>query len=248
MGTDPIDELVARASRVKEGAFADVRVDARARDALAELFTLGRGDAAALPAATPSRRRMRRGVVAGIIAAVLTATTAAATGWISARTGVEAGGGENGTGEMIRLDGSDLGEVIDRLSRGIPLPPGGSFDRWEKKLDPGQTSTSGLEKRHRIRRLVPMDDLLAGRLPTRRYGRDGPSADRSGRDSRMASVCDRRDHQAAGTARGGRTAGGPCSVPAGLRHQLRPHALAGRPRGWLSDRSPDVRRGARPSM
>lgn len=148
MATDRIDELVARLSKVSDDTLAEVRVDAR------EVLAAVRGvvlDGAGATASGPApRRRVRRGVVAGIVAAALTVTTATAAGWISARTGVEADGSqEMGTGELIRLDGSDLESVVDRLSRGIPLPPGGGFGAWAQRqgdMDPTTMSSSGLRQ------------------------------------------------------------------------------------------------------
>lgn len=146
MATDRIDELVARRSKVSDETLAEVPVDARG--VLGALRDVGLDHAGANASAPAPRRRARRGVVAGIVAAALTVTTATAAGWISARTGVEADGSQDmGTGEMIRLDGSDLDAVVDRLSRGIPVPPGGGFQEWtqgQRGTDPTTMSSSGL--------------------------------------------------------------------------------------------------------
>lgn len=75
----------------------------------------------------PSRPRRNRVAIA-IAAAILgTATLAAATGVLT-RTGIAAGGGEAGSGELLRLDADDAPEVLVELGADIPLPPGGSFD------------------------------------------------------------------------------------------------------------------------
>ncbi len=147
MATDRIDELVARRSKVSDDTLAEVRVDAR--EVLWALRDVGLDHAGVTASEPAPRRRVRRGVVSGIVAAALTVTTATAAGWISARTGVEADGDGQGTGEMIRLDGSDLDAVVDRLRRGIPLPPGGGFEAWtqgQREMDPTTMSSSTLRQ------------------------------------------------------------------------------------------------------
>jgi hypothetical protein len=146
MEPDRIDVMMKRASRVSTSALDAARVDTVAHEALEELLTLGRDHAP--PHADHHPRKVRRGVVAGILAAALAGTTGAvAAGWIPAHTGVQADGStEMGSGKMIRMDGSDLDQVLDRLSQGIPFPSAASFDRTKKALRQPDTiqSTEGL--------------------------------------------------------------------------------------------------------
>jgi hypothetical protein len=134
MEPDGIDLMMAEASRVSSVALDDVKMDAVAHEALEEVLTLGREQDLATSLVDRPPRKVRRGVVAGILAAALAGTTGAvATGWIPAHTGVEADGSkEMGSGEMIAMDGSDLDEVVDRLSRGIPFPSTASLDRTKQ--------------------------------------------------------------------------------------------------------------------
>jgi hypothetical protein len=58
----------------------------------------------------------------------------AARAQVEARTGEFGSGGEDGTGERIRLDSLDAPEVILELAEGIELPPGHAFDRVIENL------------------------------------------------------------------------------------------------------------------
>jgi hypothetical protein len=85
--------------------------------------------------ARPRRNRRLNLVFALVVVAVGTAAA------VMARTGIPStlcwstDGGEwtcDGT-ELIRLDGVDAATVVDEIAAGIPLPPGGTFDRWKAK-------------------------------------------------------------------------------------------------------------------
>jgi hypothetical protein len=148
MEPDRIDVMMKRASRVSSSALDAVKMDTVAHGALEELLTLGRDQDRATSLVARPPKKVRRGVVAGILAAALAGTTGAvAAGW-TAHTRVEADGStEMGSGELIRLDASDLDQVLVRLSQGIPFPSAASFDRAKeniRQVEPTQTSTSSL--------------------------------------------------------------------------------------------------------
>jgi hypothetical protein len=65
---------------------------------------------------------------------------------IRAHTGEFGTGGEEGTGERIRLDAPDAPEVILELAEGIELPPGKTFDRLIENLpeEPTEQTEEGI--------------------------------------------------------------------------------------------------------
>lgn len=65
---------------------------------------------------------------------------------VEARTGESGTGGEEGTGEWIRLDSPDAPEVILELAEGIELPPGHTFDRVIENLpeEPTEQTEQGI--------------------------------------------------------------------------------------------------------
>ncbi len=103
-----------------------------------------------LPRVTARQRRglRRGGAVALLVATAGVATAGATTNWFSARTGRSASTVEPGdSGEILRLHGTDIGAVIDRMAGDIPLPPGASFDAFEAAIaadEPSAESATGL--------------------------------------------------------------------------------------------------------
>jgi hypothetical protein len=73
------------------------------------------------------RRRVIIAVTTVVTMGLGTGAAAAAGVGPFARTGRQAAGGENGTGEIIRTDASDALGVIARVGEGVPLPPGASL-------------------------------------------------------------------------------------------------------------------------
>lgn len=65
---------------------------------------------------------------------------------LRARTGESGVGGEEGSGEWIRLDAPDAPEVILDLADGIELPPGQTFDRLLENLpqEPTEQTVEGV--------------------------------------------------------------------------------------------------------
>lgn len=95
------------------------------------------------PRAAMSRTKRRRLVAAGIglsCAAALGAPAAADV--LTARTGVFGQGGEDGRGEILRLDAPDIADVYRRHQASVPLPPGGTWtDMMARVTDPGRGTT-----------------------------------------------------------------------------------------------------------
>jgi hypothetical protein len=97
------------------------------------------------------RRRLRRRTI-GVALTVATAVAApvAAATVIAAHTGRFGHGGEEGTGEMIRLDSPQFPQVLDRIRQqeALPLPAGsdwtGLLGQFEAVHGPSLESTSGL--------------------------------------------------------------------------------------------------------
>jgi hypothetical protein len=73
--------------------------------------------------------------------------TAAAMSDLRARTGKFGTGGEEGFGELIRLDAPDAPDVILELAEGIELPPGQTFDRMIENLpdEPTEQTEAGIK-------------------------------------------------------------------------------------------------------
>lgn len=73
--------------------------------------------------------------------------TAAAMSDLRARTGRFGTGGEEGSGEWIRLDAPDAPDVILELAEGIELPPGQTFDRVIANLpdEPTEQTEDGIK-------------------------------------------------------------------------------------------------------
>lgn len=95
----------------------------------------------------PSRRR--RALAALCVVGVLGAGAGvAAANGLFARTGRHATGGEDGTGEVIRVDAPDAPAVVAQLGAGLPLPPGVSIDDVTAPFlggEPTEQAESGLE-------------------------------------------------------------------------------------------------------
>lgn len=80
-----------------------------------------------------------------LLTAVVTASTTPGTE-LRARTGEFGTGGEEGSGEWIRLDAPDAPEVIFEMAEGIELPPGHTFDRVIQNLpeEPSEQTEDGI--------------------------------------------------------------------------------------------------------
>ncbi len=143
MTEDRVGELLRVADPVQEGDLSSESVHvalAALRDDIRDL------DRAAVPI---SRRRGRRRLVLGLAAiAVAGSATVAAAGaaGVFTHTGRQAEGGENGTGEYLRLDAADAGAVLSEMGADIPLPPGATFDGIEDRLPdtPVEQASSGV--------------------------------------------------------------------------------------------------------
>jgi hypothetical protein len=104
-----MDDLLARAATVSDTHLAEL--------------SLGP------PPAPGLSRRRRRTLAAGIgLSCAVALGAPAAAGVLNARTGVVAQGGEDGHGEMLRMDAPDVREVYEQHLSDVPLPPGGSWD------------------------------------------------------------------------------------------------------------------------
>jgi hypothetical protein len=88
------------------------------------------------PAPRPVSHRRKRWAVAGAGLAVAVAAVGvpAAAGEFTARTGVPASGGEEGTSERIRLDAPDVGDVYQQYIDEHELPPGGTWDAFRARM------------------------------------------------------------------------------------------------------------------
>jgi hypothetical protein len=87
------------------------------------------------PAPRPAPRRRKRLVAAGVgLAAAVAVGVPAAAGQFTARTGVPASGGEEGTSERIRLDAPDVGDVYAQYTSRKKLPPGGTWDAFHDRM------------------------------------------------------------------------------------------------------------------
>jgi hypothetical protein len=87
------------------------------------------------PAPRPPARRRKRLVAAGIgLTAAVAIGVPAAAGQFTARTGVPASGGEEGTSERIRLDAPDVGDVYAEYTSKKTLPPGGTWDAFHERM------------------------------------------------------------------------------------------------------------------
>src|SRR5699024_7722986 len=108
------DELVARAAPVTDE----------------QLAGLSLGEA---PRPVAARRRKRWAAAgAGLVVAAAIGVPAAA-GEFTARTGVPASGGEEGTSERIDIAAPDVGDVYREHFREHELPPGGTWDAFLKR-------------------------------------------------------------------------------------------------------------------
>lgn len=143
MTEDRVGELLRVADPVQEGdlssgsvhaALAALRDDIRDLDRVSVPITRRRG-----------RRRLVLGLAAIAVAGSATVAAAGAAG-VFTHTGRQAEGGENGTGEYLRLDAPDAGAVLREMGADIPLPPGATFDGIEDRLpdEPVEQATSGV--------------------------------------------------------------------------------------------------------
>jgi hypothetical protein len=101
-------------------------------------------------AVSATRRPRRRRALAAlcVIGLVGAGTGVAAANGLFARTGKQATGGEDGTGEVIRVDAPDAPAVVAELGAGVPLPPGVSIDDVTAPFlagEPTEQSESGLQ-------------------------------------------------------------------------------------------------------
>ena len=135
-----LDELLASADpvqQVRTGVF----------NALSDL----RDDITREPlAARRVRSTRRRRVVAAmcVVGLIGAGTGVAAANGLFARTGKHAAGGEDGTGEVIRVDAPDAPAVVAELGAGIPLPPGVSMSNLAAPFlggEPTEQAESGLQ-------------------------------------------------------------------------------------------------------
>jgi len=119
MAHDPLDEQIASADPICDNG-PEVRgaLDALREEILDMPITTFTG---------PSRRK-RAVIAVTVVAALGLGAGAAAADGFFARTGLFGSGGEEGTGELIRLDAPDASEVIAEVGGDIALPAGGSFD------------------------------------------------------------------------------------------------------------------------
>ena len=119
-----MDELLARSAPVTD-------------DQLAHL------DLGPAPRPLSAARRKRRMLAAGLgLSCAVALGAPAAAGVFSSHTGIFGNGGEDGHGEMLRLDAPDIRAVYERHQAEFPLPPGGTWDAFMARMTaPGREPT-----------------------------------------------------------------------------------------------------------
>jgi hypothetical protein len=143
MDDHALDQRLAQADPVQTGLLG--RDVTEALSALREELITMTDQPIEDPASHKRRRPFRAtAIVTGLV--LLTGATAAAAPKIIARTGMFGQGGDNGTGEYIRLDAPDAIKAINQVGSDIPLPPGADWTSFASHFqgDPAESSESAL--------------------------------------------------------------------------------------------------------
>lgn len=116
---DQLDQLLAAANPISApGSNISGALEALGREIIMQPRLLTN------PPGATHRRSVIIAVTTLVTLSLGTGAAAAAGVGPFARTGKRAAGGENGTGEVIRVDAPDASSVIVRIGEGVPLPPG----------------------------------------------------------------------------------------------------------------------------